>query len=194
PPGLQPARLEGHQQAKEDPSHVQGTIPGKTSYADKTSASSSSSTADLKLEKEKVKARHTTHNGMPAIIFKASDYYGIMADSCKFTIVGRFLRPPPQIDRIRSRLKEIVPLKGSVRIGIFDNHNIFIDLFNKEDWKSVWFRMVIEIDGMQMWLQKWSSDFKPEEYLPVAPAWVLLPGLPFHMHDLHYVKQLLSSV
>ncbi|XP_009788948.1 uncharacterized protein [Nicotiana sylvestris] len=45
-----------------------------------------------------------------------------------------------------------------------------------------------------MWLQKWSPDFKPEEDLPIVPAWVLLPRLPFHMHDWHYVKQLLSSV
>nr|XP_016507084.1 PREDICTED: uncharacterized protein LOC107824791 [Nicotiana tabacum] len=45
-----------------------------------------------------------------------------------------------------------------------------------------------------MWLQKWSPNFKPEEDLPVAPTWVLLPGLPFHMHTWNYVKQILSSV
>ncbi|XP_070052665.1 uncharacterized protein [Nicotiana tomentosiformis] len=45
-----------------------------------------------------------------------------------------------------------------------------------------------------MWSQKWSSNFKPEEDLPVTPAWVLLSGLPFHMHTWHYVKQILSSV
>lgn len=173
---------------------MQGNPSGKLSYADKISSPPSPSPVDIKQEKEKVKARHTTHNGMPYVIFKASDYYGIMDESCKFTIVGRFLRPRPQIDGIMSRFKEIVPLKGSVRIGVFDNHNVFIDLFNEKDWKTVWFRRVIEIDGMQMWLQKWSPDFKPEEDLPVAPAWVLLPGLPFYMHDWHYIKQLLSSV
>ncbi|XP_070024832.1 uncharacterized protein [Nicotiana sylvestris] len=47
---------------------------------------------------------------------------------------------------------------------------------------------------MQMWLQKWSPDFKPEEDLPVASTWVLLPGFPFHMHDCRYIKKLLSSV
>ncbi|OIT29172.1 hypothetical protein A4A49_22601 [Nicotiana attenuata] len=47
---------------------------------------------------------------------------------------------------------------------------------------------------MQMWLQNWSPYFKPEEDLPIAPAWVLLPGLPFHMHDWHYIKQLLRFV
>ncbi|XP_070041196.1 uncharacterized protein [Nicotiana tomentosiformis] len=45
-----------------------------------------------------------------------------------------------------------------------------------------------------MWLQKWSLDFKPEEDLPIAPVCVLLPGLPFHMHTWHYVKQVVSNV
>lgn len=114
---LQPARLEGQQQSKDDSSHMQGNPAGKISYADKTSTPSSSSTVDLKKEKEKARARHTTHISMPVSIFKASDYYGIMDESCKFTIVGRFLRPRPQINRIRSRFKEIVPLKELVRIG-----------------------------------------------------------------------------
>ncbi|OIT35442.1 hypothetical protein A4A49_24660 [Nicotiana attenuata] len=45
-----------------------------------------------------------------------------------------------------------------------------------------------------MWLQKWSPDFKPEEDLPIAPVWVLLPGLPFHMHTWNYVKQVVSTI
>ena len=45
-----------------------------------------------------------------------------------------------------------------------------------------------------MWLQKWTPDFKPEEDIPIAPVWVLLPGLPFHMHSWHYVKQIVSSI
>lgn len=39
-----------------------------------------------------------------------------------------------------------------------------------------------------MWLQKWSTDFKPEKDLPIAPAWILLPGLPFHLHTWHYIN------
>ncbi|XP_060195127.1 uncharacterized protein LOC132624351 [Lycium barbarum] len=60
--------------------------------------------------------------------------------------------------------------------------------------KKTWYRRVIEIDGLQMWLQKWSPDFKPEEDLPTALAWVLLPGLPFHLHTWQYLKQIVSHV
>ncbi|XP_019224832.1 PREDICTED: uncharacterized protein LOC109206467 [Nicotiana attenuata] len=50
------------------------------------------------------------------------------------------------------------------------------------------------MEGQYMWLQKWSPDFKPEEDLPIAPVWVLLPGLPFHMHTWQYVKQVVGVV
>ncbi|KAK4723981.1 hypothetical protein R3W88_026760 [Solanum pinnatisectum] len=92
-----------------------------------------------------------------------------MAEERMYTLVGLFLKPRPQIDRIRSRFKEMISIKVSAKIGVYDNYN------------------VIKIDEMQMWLQKWYPDFKLEEDLPVALAWVLLPSLPFHLHYWHYV-------
>lgn len=60
---------------------------------------------------ESVKAIHKTHNGMPTVLyFKASNYYGIIAVECMHTIVGRFLRPRHQIDRLRSKFKELTSI------------------------------------------------------------------------------------
>lgn len=192
PGGIPPARTEDQTHQIGETAHKVDSKLGKQTYANNITAPSTSSQIpnpnSNRHEKEKVIARHTTHNDMPAVIFKAKDYYGIMADSSKYTIVGRFLQPRPKIDRIRSRFKEIIPLKETVRIWVCDNHNVFIDLFNEDDWRSVWFIRVIEIDGMQMWLQKWPPDFKLEEDFPVTLAWVLLPALLFHMHDWHYIK------
>ncbi|OIT20531.1 hypothetical protein A4A49_37519 [Nicotiana attenuata] len=167
-------------------------IEKKISYAKTIMAPSSSTMNPIFHEREKVIAKHTTHNGMPAVIFKAKDYYGIMVEECKYIIVGRFLKIRPQIDRIRSRFKKLITLKGSARIDVYDNYNVFIYLFNEEDWQTIWFKRVIEIFGRQMWLQIWSPYFKPEEDLLVAPAWVLLWGLTFHMYTWNYVKQILS--
>lgn len=139
-------------------------------------------------DRESVVAEQTTHNGMPTVIFKASDYYGIMAAECRFTIVSRFLKPRLQIDRLRSKFKELISVKGSVKIGVYDIYNVFLDFTNEEDFNMVWYKRVIEIEGYQMWLQKWSPDFKLDEDLPIAPVWVLLFGLPFHMHTWHYIK------
>lgn len=113
--------------------------------------------------RESVIARHTTHNGMPAVIFKAKDYYGIMAEECKLTIVGRFLKPRPQIKKkIRSTFKECFPVKGRAKIGVYDNYNVFLDFTNEDAFYLVWYRRVVEIDGLQMWLQKWTPDFRPD--------------------------------
>lgn len=47
--------------------------------------------------REKVQARHSAHNGMPAVIFKASEYYGVIADECRYTIVCRFYKTRPEL-------------------------------------------------------------------------------------------------
>lgn len=129
---------------------------------------------------------------MPAVIFESDDYYGIMADECKFTIPGRFWKIRPQIEKIRPAIKETIPLRGTVKIGVYDNKNVFIDVYNEEDFNTIYCRHVIEIEGQPMWLTRWSPDFTPEEDSPLTPVWVLLPKLPFHLHTWHHIKQILS--
>ncbi|KAM3360625.1 hypothetical protein P3S68_015479 [Capsicum galapagoense] len=106
-----------------------------------------------------------------------------MEDECKLMIVGKFLRSRPQIEKIRSKFVEKIPLKGTTKIGVFDFRAIFLDFTNEDDFKSVWFRRSIEIDGQVMWLEKWTPDFNPEEDSPIVPIWVLLPWLQFHYHS-----------
>ncbi|MCD7470082.1 hypothetical protein HAX54_009659 [Datura stramonium] len=36
-----------------------------------------------------VKSRITNHNGMPTVIFKSKEYYGVMAMECKFTLIKK---------------------------------------------------------------------------------------------------------
>ncbi|PHU22348.1 hypothetical protein BC332_07455 [Capsicum chinense] len=141
-------------------------------------------------ESDMVIVRRTTHNGMPAVIFKAKEYYGVMATPCKRTIVGRFLKSRPQIDTIRSRFSEKFPLKGLVNIGVYDNFNIFLTFTNDKDFSTILYKRAIDIDGFQVWLQKWTPNFKPEEDILIVPVWVLLAGLLCHMHTWHYAKQI----
>ncbi|KAH0653009.1 hypothetical protein KY289_030687 [Solanum tuberosum] len=53
------------------------------------------------------------HNGMPVVIFKSSDYYGVMAEECRYTIIGK-------------------PGMAKVRIEV--------DLMTKPKLRSVWIR------------------------------------------------------
>ncbi|KAH0633900.1 hypothetical protein KY284_036686 [Solanum tuberosum] len=196
--GLDKARLKGQHVPSREVNQPTVSIAAKNSYANALCSFPISlhtpNTMDARQYKELVQAKQTTHNGVPAVLFKASDYYGIMAAECRFTIIGRFVKPRPQIDKIRSKFKEMVTIKGSTKIGVYDNFNVFLDFTNEEDFNTVWFKRVIEIEEQQMWLQKWTPNFKPEEDLPIAPVWVLLPKLPFHMHTWQYIKQIVSSV
>ncbi|XP_070050094.1 uncharacterized protein [Nicotiana tomentosiformis] len=117
-----------------------------------------------------------------------------MAEECKYLIVGRFIRVRPQIEKIRSTFAEKIPLKGNAKIGIYDLHNIFIVLYNEEDYNTVRFRRRIEVDGKEMWLTKWTPNWKPKEDAPYAPVWVLLPKLPMNCHKWDYIKQILAPV
>ncbi|OIS98131.1 hypothetical protein A4A49_05154 [Nicotiana attenuata] len=194
PDGAPPARLDGHNAPHQSTKQSMEAVTTKTSYAGAISAAKQAPESSKQQTRESVIATDTTHNGMSAVLFKAAGYYRIMAEECRLTIVGRFLKPRPQIDRLRSRFKELITIKGSAKIGVYDNFNVFLDLTNEDDFNVVWYKRVIEIEGQQMWLQRWSPDFKPEEDLPVAPVWVLLPGLPYHMHTWHYVKQVVSVI
>ncbi|XP_060211766.1 uncharacterized protein LOC132639331 [Lycium barbarum] len=64
----------------------------------------------------------------------------------------------------------------------------------EEDFKAVWYKRSIEIDEQVMWLEKWTPEFKPDEDSPIVLVWVLLPGLPFHLHTWNYVKQVVAPI
>lgn len=44
----------------------------------------------------------TMHNAISAVVFKFVDYYGVMDELCKYTIIGKFLRTQPKIERVKS--------------------------------------------------------------------------------------------
>ncbi|MCD7454706.1 hypothetical protein HAX54_025768 [Datura stramonium] len=110
PDGPPPATLTENQNRHNGKKRVNPQNEKKSSYAGILSQQTKSG----------IKARFSTHNGTPTVIFKASDYYGVMADECKQMLVGKFLRTKPQIEKIRSKFAkrvtiredESTPLKG----------------------------------------------------------------------------------
>ncbi|PHU25643.1 hypothetical protein BC332_03975 [Capsicum chinense] len=110
-------------------------------------------------------AKHTTHNGKPAAISNASDYYGVMADECELTFVGKFTMGRPRIETI-----------------------------SELDFNVVYFTIFMDIAGSLMRIFKWSLNFDPHEESSLAPIWVLLPELKFHLFEWNYLKQILAAV
>lgn len=134
------------------------------------------------------------HNGKPAVIFKASKYYGVMAEECRWALVGKFTMGIPKIEVIREKFIEQIPLKGTVRIGAYDYRHVFIDFNIEADYNLVYFQHFMTIAGSLMRMFKWSPDFDPNEETSLAPIWVLLPELPLHVFKWDYLKQILEQI
>lgn len=120
-------------------------IPVITSYANTVVNPKGSTTTPIHQEQEAVIARRTTQSGIPLVIFKTMEYFGVISAEYRRTIVGRFLKIRPQIEKVRSRLLERFLLKGLVKIRVFDNYNVFLDFTNDEDFNMVWYKRAVEI-------------------------------------------------
>lgn len=114
----------------------------KLDYALAIAAPAKTNSKGIRLGDSNVKARVYTNNGTLDVIFKASDYYEVMAVEFKYTITGEFLRT-------RSILRE----SGQFLLKRFHSkvtRTIFINVTNDEDCETVWFKRSIEIDGLVM--------------------------------------------
>ncbi|WMV10227.1 hypothetical protein MTR67_003612 [Solanum verrucosum] len=74
-------------------------------------------------------------NGKPIVVFTKEEH-NILADTCRWTIIGKFDKSRPQIDKIRENFAKIVPTKGHVKIGAKDSKHVFIDVEN-EDYNTM---------------------------------------------------------
>lgn len=92
------------------------------------------------------------------MIFKAEDYYGVMADECKLTLVEKFTYGRPKIEIIRAKVLELIPLKGKVRIGAYDYRHVFIKFTVESDFNEVYFRRFLSIKDSLMRVFKWSTS------------------------------------
>nr|XP_016445582.1 PREDICTED: uncharacterized protein LOC107770762 [Nicotiana tabacum] len=166
--GGQPARIDTQNDATVCANNPTESIAKISSYATAITTATPLPPPKIRHPREAVSARHTTHNGMPAVIFKATDYYGVMAKECRLTIMGRFLKPRPRIEKIRATFREQFSVKGRAKIGVYDNYNVFLDFTNEDDFNSIWYRRMVEIDGLQMWLQKWTQTSDQTKTFPLC--------------------------
>ncbi|KAG5632072.1 hypothetical protein H5410_003789 [Solanum commersonii] len=112
-------------------------------------------------------------DGKPMVIFTKEEQE-LLATICKWTFVGKFSKTRPQIDKIRADFVKIVPLRGSVKIGVKDLKHVFIDVDNEEDYNTINsknFTNLSEDDNMK--IQKWTTKFKPEEETTLTSAHLL---------------------
>ncbi|XP_055835237.1 uncharacterized protein LOC129903717 [Solanum dulcamara] len=138
--------------------------------------------------------KRVTKQGCPAIMFKREDYMVKMAESCKYTLIGKFYSPMPKMEVIRKKFISQTELRGKVKITHFNSRHIYIDLDNEHDRTTVLDSKRMYIDGVFMRFQVWTPTFDPNYETPILPVWVILPELPWHCFHKEFVTLLLADV
>lgn len=105
--GVQPARIDNQIYPPIISIPTTEGIAGKQNYATTISTAPTTPTNIFRHPTKSVIATKLLIMGSQRL------NYGIMADECKIKIVGRFLKPRPQIERIRSTFRELFLIKGS---------------------------------------------------------------------------------
>uniref|UniRef100_A0A3Q7G483 Uncharacterized protein n=1 Tax=Solanum lycopersicum TaxID=4081 RepID=A0A3Q7G483_SOLLC len=89
PGGVLPAHPDCDNTLQPGVQQLQHGIEEKPSYASTIMNPSSSKSNCTRHEKENIITEQSTHNSIPAVIFKPKDYYSITAEDCRYTLAGQ---------------------------------------------------------------------------------------------------------
>lgn len=99
---------------------------------------------------ELTKPKYTTKQCLLVVILNKDDFMIKLANSCRFTLIGKFSITMPKVELIRKDFIVQTQLTGGVRIGHFNARHIYIDLDNGVDYITVWTKQKIYVEGQIM--------------------------------------------
>ncbi|KAH0671069.1 hypothetical protein KY289_025562 [Solanum tuberosum] len=86
-------------------------------------------------------------------------------------------------------------LKRNIKIGAYDMHHVFLDFDNIEDHLNVLSRNFIHLGGLNiMKIMKWSTTFKLNSDHSLAPVWVNLLDLKWHLFEWDAICRILEPI
>ncbi|KAG5599844.1 hypothetical protein H5410_031214 [Solanum commersonii] len=169
----------------------------ETKGAEKTKSSYANLARNRNAQRPKVRfppRKHNFLNGKPVVSFSNAENE-LLAQTCKWTIIGKFSHIRPCINIIRREFAKIIPGKGTIRIGAFDMHHVFLDFDNLEDHLNVLSRNFIQLGGLNiMKIIKWSTKFKPDADNTLAPVWINLPDLKWHLYEWDAICRIVAPI
>lgn len=122
-------------------------------------------------------------DGKATMIFTKEEH-DLLANTCRWTIIGKFHKTRPSIEKIRAEFPKIIKNKDAVKIGAKDRYHVFIDMENEEDYNIIYSKPVINFnEGNNMKILKWTTNFRPDTETTLAPVWINLPNLSWHYYE-----------
>ncbi|OIT31489.1 hypothetical protein A4A49_52552 [Nicotiana attenuata] len=121
--------------------------------------------------------------------------HDLLAETCRWTIVSKFINSRPSIDIIRPEFARTVTTKGEVKIEAKDRFHVFIDVENEEDFNNIYAMEFIPLDGViYMKITKWTTKFKPRSESSLAPIRINLPDIPWHYYEWDVLCWIVSPI
>src|SRR5436190_17626985 len=100
----------------------------------------------------------------------------------KLSLVGKFSHGRPTMERSRLFFSKL-GLRGGFSLGHLDQKHMLIRLNDEEDFKRIWFRESLYLDGFPMRIFKWSPEFRLDCESSIVPVWISLPNLPLFLFN-----------
>ncbi|KAH0778659.1 hypothetical protein KY290_005086 [Solanum tuberosum] len=91
----------------------------------------------------------STKQGLPAVLFVKEEVLGPLAETCKYTLIGKFSHTMPKVDLIRKSFILQTQLSREVKISHYNARHVYIDLDNELDYNTVWTKQRMNfVDGL----------------------------------------------
>ncbi|KAH0658192.1 hypothetical protein KY289_026940 [Solanum tuberosum] len=78
-------------------------------------------------------------DGRAKVIFSKEEDV-VLAEKCTMTMMGKFYRTRPQIDRLRDEFKRTFPMRDTIKIGEYVWRHVFLDFSKEDDFKRCYSR------------------------------------------------------
>lgn len=107
-----------------------------------------------------------------------------LAEPFKFSLVGKFLKGRPSIDKIRAFFVQL-GLQRPAQISLLDKRHILIKLNLECDFSRLWGHQIYFLKGNKpIRIFKWTAAFRCSEESSMVSVWISLPFSPIHyMHN-----------
>lgn len=89
---------------------------------------------------------HKIIDGKEMVVFTKEEHK-LLADTYRWTIIGKFSRGRPTIDKIRADFTKVITTKGEVKIGAKDIYHVFINVENEEYFNDIFSRDSISLNN-----------------------------------------------
>ncbi|XP_040987651.1 uncharacterized protein LOC121235368 [Juglans microcarpa x Juglans regia] len=113
----------------------------------------------------------------------------------RFSLVLKFLRQRPSLDRIRGFIHSRWGLSTQPMVSVMRKpRNVFVQFSNEDDFLKAISWESCDIEGAAYRAFQWTVDFKEDEEPVQVPVWIMLPSLPPNLYQESYLRNIVAPI